>query len=123
YGTKVHAAGTVRWWPGIEWDLRLDIDGLEPSRWMTDPGLLPGTLDLHGTTLGRIDTLGPVGALAVDSMAGVLRGQPIHGLAEFKFRNVVVEQANLDVRWGSARLRADGAVGDTLGLKYDLAVQ
>jgi autotransporter translocation and assembly factor TamB len=122
-GSRVLAVGTLRWWPGIEWDLRLDVDSLSPSRWMTDPGLLPGTLNFQATTAGRIDTLGPVGVLAVDSMAGALRGQPVHGEAFFKFRNVEVEEANLDVWWGSARLRADGAVGETLGLKYDLAVQ
>jgi autotransporter translocation and assembly factor TamB len=121
-GGRFMSNGTLAWWPMVEWDLNVAIDSLEPSRFLPDPAMVPGMVHVDGNTTGRIDSAGPVGRFQVDSMNGSIRGHPISGQAVVSFTGPRIEHAQGDVQWGSARIRADGAVGDRVDVKYDVEV-
>jgi autotransporter translocation and assembly factor TamB len=120
---SLRTAGEVRWYPGIAWELAIAADSLQPSRMMDDPRTLPGWVAMRGTTSGVIDSMGPAGRLDVDSLGGVLRGQPVSGRVEARFWRNVVDHLALDVNWGGARVLAKGAVHDTVSLEYSVHVQ
>lgn len=114
--------GEVRWWPRIEWDLTLRGARLQPSLLLEDPATLPGTVSFRAITSGAIEAQGPAGQVVVDSLGGTLRGQPLRGQVEARFGGAAVDLPHVDIGWGSAGLRAEGRVGDTVSVTYHLAV-
>ncbi|HEV8150947.1 MAG TPA: hypothetical protein VGP61_12240, partial [Gemmatimonadales bacterium] len=114
--------GKLAWWPRIEWDLALAADSIRPAPLFPHPAKWPGTVTLRATTSGAIDSSGPEGHAKLDSLGGKLRGQLLAGHAEFGFAPHAWDLPVFDVNWGSARLRAQGIVHDTVALAYDLAI-
>jgi len=122
-GGLLRTEGEVRWYPGIAWELAIAADSLQLSRMMDDARTLPGWVAMRGTTSGVIDSMGPAGRLDVDSLGGVLRGQPVSGRVEARFWRNAVDHLALDVNWGGARVLAKGAVHDTVSLEYSVHVR
>ncbi len=114
--------GDLRWWPGIRWDLRISGDSLQPSRALENPQLFGGRIGLTATTAGVIDSSGPSGRVTVDSIGGQIRGRPVGGRLDARFAGRAIDHAEADLTWGSARLRADGALADTVAVNYDLHI-
>ena len=121
-GGKASATGKVGWWPKVEWDLVVTGDSIEPARFFPHPVKWPGRVAFHLSTVGVIDSSGPVGRAQIDSLGGRLRGQPLAGHGEFSFAPNGYEVPTLDASWGSARLLAHGVVQDTVAVSYDLAI-
>lgn len=114
--------GRLAWWPRIEWDLALAADSIRPAPLFPHPAKWPGSVTLRATTSGAIDSSGPEGRAKLDSLGGKLRGQLLAGHAEFGFAPHAWDLPVFDVNWGSARLRAQGIIHDTVALSYDLAI-
>jgi autotransporter translocation and assembly factor TamB len=121
-GARVIPVGTVIWYPSLAWDLEVAVDSMEPARLLPALAAFPGRISLQASTVGGIDSSGPNGTATLDSIAGTLRGRAIAGTATVRFRALVLEHLTTDLRWGAARIRSDGFVGDTLALHYDAEV-
>jgi autotransporter translocation and assembly factor TamB len=113
----------VSWWPKIGWDLVVVADRIRPARLLARPESLPGTLSLHATTAGTLDSTGPAGRLALDTLRGTLRRQPLGGRLAVRFADSVYRIDALALSWGSAGLTASGSVGDTVDLRYRMVVR
>ena len=118
----VHAAGRLTWWPRTEWNLAVRGEGVEPAHLLENPAEWPGAIAFAGSTAGHLDSIGPIGALRVDSLGGALRGQPLGGTAEVEFAGKAATVPRLAVTWGSAHLTGRGAVADTVSADFDLAI-
>lgn len=119
---RLRIAGPVGWWPKIGWDLSLAADRIRPGAALARPEGLPGTLMVRVTTAGSLDSTGPAGRLTLATLAGSLRGHPVGGRAELRFADSVYRIDTLALSWGSATMAARGIVGDTLDLRYRMAV-
>jgi autotransporter translocation and assembly factor TamB len=120
---QVRVTGPVSWWPRIGWSLSLAADRIRPAAMLARPEALPGTLMLRATSAGTLDSTGPAGRLVLDTLAGSLKRQPVRGLAQISFADSVYRIDTLALSWGSAGLAAAGTAGDTLNLRYRLAVR
>jgi autotransporter translocation and assembly factor TamB len=119
---QLFAQGRVSWWPRTEWNLAIRGRNLEPGPLLEQPARWPGAVDFVGVTSGHLDSIGPVGRLAIDTLGGAIRGQPLGGTAEVEFAGIAAEVPRADLRWGSARLTGRGAVADTVFADFDLVI-
>jgi autotransporter translocation and assembly factor TamB len=120
---RVTVAGPVRWWPKLAWDLSLAADRIRPGALLAKPEEWPGNLMLRGTTAGTLDSTGPEGRLAIDTLGGSLKRQPVRGQARLSFGNSVYHVDTLTLSWGSAALSAAGSAGDSLDLRYRILLR
>lgn len=120
---RVVIVGPVRWWPRVQWELSLAADDLRPGALMTKPREWPGALMLRARTAGRLDSAGPAGRLAVDTLGGSLRRQPIAGSARVGFGDSLYRLDTLALTWGPATLSAAGVAGDTVDLRFRAGVR
>ncbi len=122
YAGTVTADGRVSWYPHISWNLGVVARGIRPARVLARGQRWPGAVSAWLKTAGRIDSVGPVGVAAVDSLGGAIRGRPVSGTLAVHFTGARYEIPSLDVGWGSAHLVASGFVADTIRLRYDATV-
>ena len=118
----VTASGPVRWWPRIEWDLVIRAQDIKPGMLLEQPAAWPGSVMFSATTAGVLDSTGPAGQAALDSLGGTLRQQPLSGHLRLSFADSVYRVEALTLGWGSAQLAASGTVADTLSVRYRVTV-
>jgi autotransporter translocation and assembly factor TamB len=118
----VGTAGRVAWWPRVSWNLAGHAERVRPALLLADSTTLPGWISLRARTAGYLDSTGAHGTLAVDSVSGRLRREPVSGTADIGFAGTAFSVKSLDGRWGSAHLVASGTAGDTIALRYRLTV-
>ncbi|HEU5049865.1 MAG TPA: translocation/assembly module TamB domain-containing protein [Gemmatimonadales bacterium] len=120
------ATGTVTWWPATTWELAIRASGVRPALLLEEPRAWPGTVAFAGRTAGRLDSIGPVGELVIDSLGGAIRNQPLGGHGIVRFAGLAAtgsfEVRELDATWGSVRLTGSGALADTVHADYRLAI-
>lgn len=100
---RLHATGAVTWAPTLDWSASVQAQGLDPALlWPEWPGRVAGDIDARGGAgaanihLVRLD--------------GSLRGRPLAGAGQVAWQPDRVQLSAVDVRLGSARLRAAGTV-------------
>jgi autotransporter translocation and assembly factor TamB len=118
----VTASGPVRWWPRIGWDLVIRAQDIKPGMLLEQPAAWPGSVMFNATTAGVLDSTGPAGHAALDSLGGTLRQQPLSGHLRLSFADSVYRVEALTLGWGSAQLAASGTVADTLSVRYRVTV-
>ena len=118
----VTASGPLRWWPRVGWDLDIRAQDIKPGLLLEQPAAWPGSLMFHATTAGALDSTGPAGHAALDSLGGTLRHQPLRGHLQLSFADSVYRVEALALGWGSAQLTASGTVADTLRVRYRVNV-
>src|SRR5262245_57386374 len=118
----VTASGPLLWWPRVGWDLDIRAQDIKPGLLVEQPAAWPGSLMLHATTAGALDSTGPAGHAALDSLGGTLRHQPLRGHLQLSFADSVYRVEALALGWGSAQLTASGTVADTLRVRYRVNV-
>lgn len=112
--------GEIRWWPSVSWDLSIVADTLQAAPVMSDPAAWPGVVSLRAETRGHVSEGGqPVLDAAVDTVFGVLRGEPLSGRFEGHVRGPVLDLTDAALRWGAADFQATGRVADTLHLAFE----
>lgn len=119
---NIGTAGRVAWWPRVSWNLAGHAQRVRPALLLADSMTLPGWISFRARTAGYLDSTGAHGTLAVDSVSGRLRREPVSGTADIGFAGTAFDVKSFDGRWGSARLVARGTVGDTMAVRYRLTV-
>jgi translocation and assembly module TamB len=114
---QVSGHGEVGWSPRLRWDLALAGQGLDPRALRPD---LPGQLAFAAATRGTMAAGGPAGTVALDSLRGTLRQQPVAASAALRLDGSRIDISRLDARWGPTRLQASGEVGSRLDLGWNL---
>ena len=108
--------GDVTWSPRLGWNLTLSAQGIDPATVRPD---LPGRLAFDLATRGESQPSGLAGSVDLPRLEGTLRGQPVAVTAAVRLAGPSYDLSRLDARWGTARLRASGRLGDRFDLGFD----
>jgi translocation and assembly module TamB len=115
---RLSATGRVAYGAGIEWELDLSGREIDPGVLLPD---LAGTLALE---LGSRGALPPGEEIRAEvdlrELRGVLRGQPVDGVAGIAIAGRRVQVDRLDLSMGANRLNASGSIDDVLALDLTL---
>ncbi len=117
---EVGATGRIAWWPLPAWDLSVRADSLRLQDLHPALEEWPGRITLLATSTGVVDSAGPSGRFAIDTVEGTSRGEPLRGHAVGSFGPEGVVLSNLDARLGSTTIAASGRIGDTLAVSGHL---
>jgi len=110
--------GDVVWSPRLGWNVALSGQGIDPAVVRPD---LPGRLGFQLATRGESQAAGLTGSVDLPQLQGTLRGQPVAVTAALRLAGPSYDLSRLDARWGTARLRASGRLGDRFDLGFDAA--
>ncbi|HLX07091.1 MAG TPA: translocation/assembly module TamB domain-containing protein, partial [Thermoanaerobaculia bacterium] len=116
---RVQGHGDVSWSPRLAWNLALTGQGIDPAAVRPD---LPGRLAFDLATRGESQAGGLTGSVDLPRLQGTLRGQPVAVTAALRLAGPSYDLLRLDARWGTARLRASGRLGERFDLTFDAAV-
>jgi len=114
---RLRARGDLAWAPQPAWDLTLTGQGIDPG------GLLaqwPGRIGVRAATTGELTADGLRLQLPRLAAQGQLRGRPLDLHLRGDYRDGAVTDAHLALGLGDSRLTAQGAVGDTADLQWQL---
>ena len=120
------ARGDLTWWPLVSWNLALTADSIRPGLLAAQPSRWPGVLAARGGIVGYHDSTGTYARLALDTVRGRLRGEPVGAAGLIRVAgstpdsNTALRVPAFSAKWGSARLEASGYSGDTLAVQYHL---
>lgn len=112
------AAGEVNWSPALNWRADIIASNVNPGAlWPRWPGRLNGTF----SSVGKSDA----GRLSVETtikqLNGQLRQYPVALESRFTWADYAVDVAKLDLELGSARVSAQGRLGKTAKLKWQIS--
>ncbi|MBV8200903.1 MAG: translocation/assembly module TamB domain-containing protein, partial [Acidobacteria bacterium] len=110
--------GDVTWSPRLGWNVALTAQGIDPAAVRPD---LPGRLGFQLATRGESQPAGLTGSVDLPQLQGTLRGQPVAVTAALRLAGPSYDLSRLDARWGTARLRASGRLGERFDLGFDAA--
>ncbi|HYL04694.1 MAG TPA: translocation/assembly module TamB domain-containing protein, partial [Thermoanaerobaculia bacterium] len=110
--------GDIAWSPRLSWNLALSGQGIDPAAVRPD---LPGRLGFQLATRGESQPAGLTGSVDLPQLQGTLRGQPVAVTAAMRLAGPSYDLSRLDARWGTARLRASGRLGERFDLGFDAA--
>jgi translocation and assembly module TamB len=110
--------GDVTWSPRPGWNVALSGQGIDPAAVRPD---LPGRLGFQLATRGESQPAGLTGSVDLAQLQGTLRGQPVAVTAALRLAGPNYDLSRLDARWGTARLRASGRLGERFDLGFDAA--
>ncbi len=113
--------GRVGWSPAVRWDVAARVRRLRPNLVMADTTAWPMVISADVVTKGTVDSGGPTGTVALDSLRGTLRRDSLRGTvrAAFAPRRYAVD--TLALAWGSVTAHASGRIDTTLDLAYHVA--
>jgi autotransporter translocation and assembly factor TamB len=118
---QVGVHGSVGWWPAVHWSVAARVRRLHPNLVMTDTSSWPAVISANVTTAGTVDSNGPAGHVALDSLRGTLRHDSLRGTARAVFAPGRYTIDTLDLAWGSINAQASGRIDSTLDMRYHLA--
>jgi translocation and assembly module TamB len=116
FAGHLQGRGDVTWSPRLGWNMALSAQGIDPAAVRPD---LPGRLGFDLATRGESQPSGLTGSVDLPRLQGTLRGQPVAVTAALRLAGPSYDLSRLDARWGSARLRASGRLGDRFDLGFD----
>jgi translocation and assembly module TamB len=115
---RLSATGRMAYGAGIEWELDLSGRGIDPGVFLPE---LAGNLALE---LGSRGALPPGEGLRAEvdlrELRGVLRDQPVDGVADIAIAGNRIQVDRLDLSMGANRLNASGSIDDVLALDLTL---
>ena len=115
---RLSATGRVAYGAGIEGELDLSGREIDPGVFLPD---LAGNLALQLVSRGALP---PGDALRAEvdlrELRGVLRGQPVDGVAGIAIAGDRIQVDRLDLSMGANRLNASGSIDDVLALDLTL---
>jgi translocation and assembly module TamB len=110
--------GRVSYTAGIEWEIRVSGRDIDPGVILPDfPGRLALDLRSHGA-LPPEDVLRA--EVELTELSGMLRGQPLDGVATLALNGTRVQVDRLDLGMGANRLSASGSIDEELDLSLTL---
>lgn len=113
----IAGSGRFAWSPQLSWDMTVKGDGLNPA------AIAPqyaGRLAFEARTHGRMTPTGPAGEIAVPTLAGTVRGQPVRASSrvELQGKTIVLRETSLAV--ATARAQVSGSIGPSWNLQWGL---
>lgn len=117
---SVLAQGRIAWAPDVEWEIAVEARDVAPSALLPDPDAWPGTVSLRANSRGVLSPSGPVGSVRLDTLTGQLRNQPLSGRGTLVLEGAGYRIDGLGLAWGETRLDAEGVVGDSLNVAFEL---
>ena len=122
-GGHVSLSGTTAWSPEVRWDVRLTADGVAPGAILGDTAGWPGLLSLRGSSQGVVTPDGPQAFAQIDSLAGSLRGYPLHGRVTLTATPASADITELVLALAGGSIRAAGSVAWSPNVRWALSVQ
>ena len=116
------AEGAVTWWPGIMWDLSVEVDEVQLASLLPDPEEWPGQLSLRGSATGGIEDGELELQAAIDTVYGVVRDERLRGRLDIRLLGEEIELPAARLSWGPARVTASGTASEVLDLEFDAIV-
>jgi translocation and assembly module TamB len=116
---RLHAEGKVRWDQGVDWELQLQAEQINPGLYLSDwPGELGGRMELGGSLAAA------GGELAVRArireLAGRLRDYPVSASGSLDYRAGQLQAQGVELASGPNRIQLDGRAGESLDLGFDI---
>lgn len=118
FAGRILGRGEVAWEPAVKWNAVLRAEGINPGQLAPQ---FPGRLSFTANTRGQLADAGPVGTVEIPRLEGVLRGQPVSGVANVRLAGKRYQISRMNVAWSDAKLGASGWVGDNLDLAWELS--
>ena len=116
-GGQAHASGHVSWAPSIEFDVAVSAADLDFGRHWPE---WPGRLGLALRANGGLAAGEPHVELALERLAGTLRGYPLKATGAIALRGTAVTIDRLAVESGRNRFAVDGEIDETIAVTFDL---
>ena len=117
-GGWLQLTGDAGWDDGLDWDLALEAQALDPSLLLADA---PGRIDLSLTSQGGHPAEGPLEAtVELQRLSGDLRDQPLDGHGRLQLVDRDLEIDTLELMLGDNHLAAAGVWADTVDLTLNL---
>jgi len=110
--------GRAAWFPEPGWDVTVAVDHMAPGPLLPGPAAWPGAVSLRAQSKGQIRAGVPHAEVALESLAGTLRGHPLAGMAELALTGQRLDIAAVDLSWGAAGLRLQGRAEETVDLTF-----
>lgn len=116
-GGNSRVTGQVAWEPTLSWNLSVNGESLDPAQqWPEWPGKLALTADIKGGE----NEQGLWLDADLKSLAGTLQQQPLQASGQGHYDQAGLQLQDLKLNSGPNQLSANGTVGDTLNLSYQL---
>jgi translocation and assembly module TamB len=127
------AEGRLAWSPHLRWSVSFDAEDLHVGRIAPDTTLRDTRVGVEGSTTGERFSDRVSATMTIDTLAGEIRGEAIHGSAAaavdlplgaagIRLGEANVSVDRLDVSWRQGRLEASGVVADTVDLSVGLSL-
>lgn len=110
---RIDIDGPVTWLPAVSWELRATIRDIDPQAVAADwPGRLGGRIRVDG---GLNESASPLRLhLAINELAGTLRGYPLRAKGEVRVRDDVVVLNGIELLSDANRIGLNGSLGERL---------
>lgn len=102
---QVDIAGTADWQNGIEWDVSVAAEQINPGLQWPE---FPGVIDLQATSNGSQSNDQIDAVLDIQTLDGSLRGQPVSGQGQLRYVNGSIRTDGLQLNSGDAQLDLQG---------------
>ncbi|TVO77925.1 translocation/assembly module TamB domain-containing protein [Sedimenticola selenatireducens] len=116
-GGNTRATGQLSWAPALNWDLAFTGESLNPAQQWPE---WPGKLALEAAIKGGEDPQGIWLDADLKSLTGILQQQPISASGQGHYDQSGLKLQHIKLNSGPNQLSAEGSVGDTLDLDYQL---
>lgn len=113
----VELSGRLGWTAGLEWDVLMQLEGIDPATWSDLPsGELSATVVSRGHTNG--DEIEIKGSLT--SLSGELAGYSVRGAGEIDYYPGQLQIKDFFLITGRNRIEVNGAAGETLDVTLEV---
>jgi translocation and assembly module TamB len=116
-GGNIRATGQLNWDPVLSWDLSFSGASLDPAQQWPE---WPGKLALEATIKGGENNQGLWLDADLKNLSGTLQQQPISASGQGRYDQSGLKLQRAKLNSGPNQLSANGSVGDTLNLSYQL---
>lgn len=115
-GGRLRAEGTIGWQQGVNWDLQVNAEAIDPGLYVADwPGQIGGDLSISGSYEEQLAL-----QVQVRRLSGALRGQPVDAKGGLAYRAGMLQADNLELASGPNHLYLNGRAEQQLDLSFTI---
>ena len=119
---EARMTGAAAWYPEVTWDIVADAADLQVAPFAPEPEAWPGSVSFRLATQGALRESGVEASALLEDLGGTLRDEPLSGGMDVRVAGEAVEVRELGVTWGGLEVGAEGALLETLDLRFTLDV-
>ncbi|MDT8385054.1 MAG: translocation/assembly module TamB domain-containing protein [Gammaproteobacteria bacterium] len=113
--------GQLNWSPQLHWQAQASIRDINPASYLPLGAEWSGRLGATLTSTGRLEQGQLIADADITELSGKLRGYPVSLRSRVGWRDAGLDIERLDLRSGSARIKAEGRIGERLQLDWSIA--